>query len=230
MGRRRNSANVRESRCGRPEARHAAQEGRNRDRDRLGVLPRRPVSYHGTHQQPKIETGHVHQQPLQDVPVSAQVRSAHASGVEVVLERPLEQFPTRAQQPLAAFTTNSPPVGVHRPLLPVLVFPLPATPLRFRYVRPSPLVLQISHRLVAVIPLSVTTSLPGFACIFSDASGSQLSASSCSCASFSVSGRHCRCLPAPRRAALPPAPRPRRPGPPPDPACGPCPCRRSSSS
>ena len=62
--------------------------------------PRRPDARQLPHQQPEIEAADVHEQPLQDVVVSAQMHPPHPPGLVEMRVGALEPLPALPQQPV----------------------------------------------------------------------------------------------------------------------------------
>src|SRR5271157_5469723 len=67
----------------------------------------------------------MNQLPLQNVFVSAEVRTPHAAGVVAVREAALDQLAAPPQQTLAVLAPHPPPVRIHRLLLTLLARPIP---------------------------------------------------------------------------------------------------------
>jgi len=109
--------------------------------------PRGPDPEQFAHQQAQIAPGDMNQQTLENPSMSPQVGPTHAARLIAVSERPLQQFASFSQQPLAAIAPNPPAVGVHR--LSFLWLALPATPapvFRLRHIAANLLLLQIRER------------------------------------------------------------------------------------
>ena len=141
-------------------ARFRAEKGRKSDpeasrseRGRTSALKasRRPVAEPAPHQEPQVEPGRVHQHPLADVLVPAQVRPAHAARGEQVGEGALQLLAPRPQQALAPGAPNPAPVGVGG--LPRGPVPLPAPPpaVRLAHVAAKAEAGQVLHRPVRVV-------------------------------------------------------------------------------
>ena len=98
------------------------------------------------HQQPEIEATDVHEQPLQDVVVSAQMHPPHPSGFEQMREGAFEPFPTLPQQPVAAGAPDPAAVGIHRIASGRLAAPVPSATVRFRDVGTHPEGREVDQR------------------------------------------------------------------------------------
>src|SRR3954471_1800517 len=65
----------------------------------------------------------------------------------------LEFFAALAQQPLASVSTNTPAIGIHGLLLPMLTTPALGSALRLRAIGPNSSFCQITHNFFAVVTL-----------------------------------------------------------------------------
>lgn len=61
------------------------------------ILLRRPRTDQVAHEDPEIESGHVHEQSFEDVRMMPQMRSSHASRFQVVREWTLQEFTASAK-------------------------------------------------------------------------------------------------------------------------------------
>ena len=107
--------------------RSARPEGRSRG---PGGSARRTDARQLPHEQPQIEAADVHEQPFQDVGMSAQMHAAHAAGVIEMGVGPFQQFAPLPQQPFPARASDPPPIGIHR--VPCRGLALPPTPAAVR--------------------------------------------------------------------------------------------------
>src|SRR6202158_69388 len=105
------------------------------------------------HDQPKVEPGHVHQQPLQNVAVPSKVRPPHPARLVAVRETSLEHLSSTAQQPLSAFAADAPPIAIDRRLLGLLALPIATSTLRLRNVGPDAQLPSRGQHRIAVVSL-----------------------------------------------------------------------------
>ena len=90
------------------------------------------------HQQPEVEAGGVHEQPLEDVGMPPQMHTPHRAGFEEMGERAFQPFAALAQQALPAGATNAPAVAIDRGAGRGLAAPVPAAAIGFRDVCTAP--------------------------------------------------------------------------------------------
>ena len=115
--------------------------------------PRRAHAEARPHQQAQVEPADVHQEPLEDVLMPAQVRPPHRPGLKRVREGPFEQLPTRPEQCLATAPTDATAVGVHGVPFGRFVRPVAAPTVGLRNVAAVPRGGQRHQHRVAVVPL-----------------------------------------------------------------------------
>lgn len=95
----------------------------------------------------------MHQQSLEDVVVTPQVRPPHAARVVQVRVRTFQEFATFPQQPLTAFAVNPAPIRVHRVPLGMLINPALRRTIRFTDVSAEAHVVELPDLRPAVIAL-----------------------------------------------------------------------------
>src|ERR1700689_209029 len=95
----------------------------------------------------------MNEQPLDDVVVTSQVSSSHASGFVHVREAPFDPFSTLTQQPLSALAPYPPTILVNRRLLFLLALPVAAPSVRLRTIAPNFHFFQNHQYIVTVIAL-----------------------------------------------------------------------------
>ena len=95
----------------------------------------------------------MHQQSLEDVVVTPQVRPPHAARVVQVRVRTFQEFATFPQQPLTAFAVNPAPIRVHRVALGMLINPVLRRTIRFTDVSAEAHVVELPDLRPAVIAL-----------------------------------------------------------------------------
>ena len=83
------------------------------------------------HPQTQIAGRHVHEQPFENIAMSAQMSSAHPSRVVQMSIGPLQQLAASPHQLFSALASNTTPIGIHRGALGVLIDPVLATAIRF---------------------------------------------------------------------------------------------------
>src|ERR1700730_10909186 len=65
------------------------------------------------HPETEIERAGMHEQPLQDILVAADVHATQSTAVVEMRTGPFEQFPASSQKAFAASATDAPAIGVH---------------------------------------------------------------------------------------------------------------------
>jgi len=75
--------------------------------------PRRADSKERPHPQSKIERAGMHEQALQHIVVSANVRASKAAGLVEMRTRSLQQFTALEEEPLPSGTADAPPIRIH---------------------------------------------------------------------------------------------------------------------
>src|SRR3954451_1490529 len=88
-----------------------------------------------------------------DILEAPDVKPVHAAGIELMREVPFDLLTTLPLHPLATFSTEAPPVPIHRFLGGLLAFPVAPSPIRFRDVGPHSQLAQSNGNLIAVISL-----------------------------------------------------------------------------
>jgi hypothetical protein len=95
----------------------------------------------------------VEQLPFQDILTTPQMRSTHRSRLITVGETSFDQLPACLQQLLAVPASDSPPISIDCLLIFHFFVPLPPSARRFRNLAASLYLLQLPHRLAAVMAL-----------------------------------------------------------------------------
>jgi hypothetical protein len=73
----------------------------------------------------------MHEQPFENIAVPAQMSPAHPARLVEVSIGWIQQLAPSPHQPLAAFTSNPPPISIHRVALSMLTPPVLPTAIRF---------------------------------------------------------------------------------------------------
>ena len=76
---------------------------------------RRAAAEHGPHQHAEIEPAGVHEQPLEDVPMPAQMRAAQPTGVVEMREGALDRFAASPHELATADTAHATTIVVDDP-------------------------------------------------------------------------------------------------------------------
>ncbi len=105
------------------------------------------------HDQSQVEAADVHEHPLENIQVSAQVSSSHAAGFQSVSEAPFDQLAAFAHQPLATLAADAPAIGVHRVTLVAIAFPIPTAVFGLAHVTADAQFPVVADRLVRVVSL-----------------------------------------------------------------------------